>query len=102
MDLLTLEDSLTKGVYKSMDCFTEDLMLIWSNCMAYNREDSKIYKTAAKLNKITQKLLLKNNISIDKIKKEENREKVIDSNHSTSPQSLSSSKKAKNSKKKKL
>lgn len=59
MDLNTLKKGLNKGVYINWKNFTDDLRLIWKNCMTYNREGSCIYNQAELLGKLTESILEK-------------------------------------------
>jgi len=46
---------LEAGKYPTPEKFAEDVRLVWSNAMTYNRPDSDIYITAEKLSKIFEK-----------------------------------------------
>lgn len=46
MDLSTIGAKLDNGVYKSRVEFVNDVKLIISNCMLYNRAESPVYNAA--------------------------------------------------------
>lgn len=54
MSLNKIGQKLKQGVYGSILQLIADLTLCFDNAMSYNRPDSKIYKDAAKLKKISQ------------------------------------------------
>jgi hypothetical protein len=55
MDLFTLKTRLKADFYLTTNMFFNDLCLIWTNCQAYNQDDSKIYKDSQKLFEITKR-----------------------------------------------
>jgi len=59
MDLSTVQEKLDAGKYVSVDDFSKDVTLIWSNAMAYNRPDSDIWKNAEKFDKLFAKKIAK-------------------------------------------
>ena len=52
MDLGTVE----KNAYTSIDEFTSDVLLIWSNCMLYNADGSEVYLMAEAMKAESEKL----------------------------------------------
>ncbi|KAF1956614.1 transcriptional activator spt7 [Byssothecium circinans] len=55
MDIGTMMKKLKQLVYKSKKDFTDDLMLIWSNCLKYNSaSDHPLRKKALSMRKVTE------------------------------------------------
>jgi transcriptional activator SPT7 len=58
MDIGTMMKKLKQLVYKSKKDFTDDLMLIWANCLKYNSaSDHPLRKKALYMRKATEKLI---------------------------------------------
>lgn len=57
MDLRTVRKNFAKGSYKCYNDFFKDLLLIFSNCKAYNEPTSEIHKAAAILERNTKRLI---------------------------------------------
>ena len=49
MDLQTIKSRIKCGQYSSIDDFLQDVYLIFSNCVRYNRRQSKVFKAATGL-----------------------------------------------------
>ncbi len=49
MDFQSMRDKVEKHMYKSMDEFEYDFVLIVNNCMTYNAKDTVFYRAAVKL-----------------------------------------------------
>ena len=57
MDLGTIRKKLVSSLYSNRKEFISDVNLVWSNCKAYNQENSEVYKSAEKLEKEFNKLI---------------------------------------------
>lgn len=55
MDLGTINSKLKTGQYFKVYDVLYDIGLVWDNCKLYNQENSLIYRTADKMEKIFQK-----------------------------------------------
>lgn len=55
MDLGTIDTKLKTGKYSKINEVLYDIGLVWDNCKLYNRENSLIYRTADKMEKLFQK-----------------------------------------------
>lgn len=59
MDLGTIRDKLESGKYSSINAFENDMRLVFTNCMTYNRSDSDLYQTAEKALKTFERHIAK-------------------------------------------
>ena len=55
MDLRTVKSRIKCGGYGSIDEFVRDMFLIFSNCIKYNKWNSKLGKTATNLKRYFEK-----------------------------------------------
>ena len=55
MDLQTIKSRIKCGEYNSLDDFLQDMYLIFSNCVRYNKRQSKVYKAANTLKRYFEK-----------------------------------------------
>lgn len=55
MDLQTVKSRIKCGEYSSIDSFLQDMFLIFSNCLKYNRKNSKLGKVATCLKRYFEK-----------------------------------------------
>lgn len=55
MDLRTVKTRIKNSKYDSIDEFLEDMFLIFSNCVKYNKWNSKLGKTASNLKRYFEK-----------------------------------------------
>jgi histone acetyltransferase len=55
MDLGSINSKLRANKYERIYDVLYDIGLVWDNCKLYNREDSQIFKTADKMEKLFQK-----------------------------------------------
>lgn len=55
MDLQTVKTHIKSGKYSSIDDFLKDMFLIFSNCVKYNKWNSKLGKTASGLKRYFEK-----------------------------------------------
>nr|ADD95738.1 predicted protein [uncultured organism MedDCM-OCT-S04-C2] len=51
MDLGTVKKNIEKNVYKDIEECANDVRLVWTNCMLYNRDGSEYYHLADKFSK---------------------------------------------------
>jgi Bromodomain/Bromodomain extra-terminal - transcription regulation len=51
MDLGTIKDKLKKKGYKTLRQVSDDVNLVWTNCMTYNQDGSDFYKLADSLHR---------------------------------------------------
>ncbi len=49
MDLATVKENLSKGIYPTFDAFFAEIQLIWDNCKLYNMMGSDIYKICERM-----------------------------------------------------
>ncbi|XP_071127682.1 bromodomain-containing protein 2-like [Mytilus edulis] len=57
MDLSTIKNNLECCLYKSVDEFSDDMMLLYQNCYLYSEPDTEIYKMAKKLEEYYEKTM---------------------------------------------
>ncbi len=55
MDLQTVKSRIKCGDYTSIDDFLQDMHLIFSNCVKYNKRQSKVFKAAISLKRYFEK-----------------------------------------------
>ena len=59
MDLGTIKERMEAGRYTSVNQFENDMKLVFTNCMQYNRADSELYQTAEKALKTFERHIIK-------------------------------------------
>ena len=52
ISLTAIRRKIRQGTYPSLEVLGEDFDLMFNNCKSYNRQDSKLYKDGAKLQKV--------------------------------------------------